>query len=195
MGREDECCHSTTGHCHGRISEINEVSEKGTSPRFCAALSAISFRSNLEAPRIPVREYRAFLETSRNALASVESLFDVQMQAVIPLVHQSLQSLQRTIVISNQQVSQSIRQSLLDMEQRLHSSEVDANRLAAIFQSVTNCSSEIARVLQTPSQELVQQPSLSSNILAISAVELMPRYKLSRTISSVRELWQEWEMD
>ena len=139
-------------------------------------------------------EYRSFLRRSKDALATVESPFDLQLQAVLPQVHQGLQNLQNTVVSSNRQVTQSIQQAMQDMEHRLQSSEIDSHRLAAIFRSVTNCSEEISRVLEVPEQDLPSQPSASSATPVMSALGSLPRYQMSRTISSVRELWQEWEI-
>ena len=49
-------------------------------------------------------------------------------------------------------------------------------------------------MLEVPEQDLRSQSSTSSTTPVMSALDPVPRYQTSRAISSVRELWEEWDI-
>lgn len=145
-------------------------------------------------------EYQQFRAQSQRALAEIQNPFSVQLQAVLPQVHEGLLSLHRTVVTTSQQLSQSLEPAIRDMEARLETSEQDSRRLASICQFLHQCSEGFSHILQSDPPVQPVQPSFSSSSSAplprqqdTPALDPVPDYRLSRTISTVRELWQEWD--
>ena len=146
-------------------------------------------------------EYQQFRAQSQRALAEIQNPFSVQLQAVLPQVHEGLLSLHRTVDTTSQQLSQSSEPAIRDMEARLETSEQDSRRLASICQFLHQCSEGFSHILQSDPPVQPVQPSFSSSSSSsplprqqdTPALDPVPDYRLSRTISTVRELWQEWD--
>jgi hypothetical protein len=148
-------------------------------------------------------EYQEFRAQCQRALAEIQNPFSVQLQAVLPQVHEGLLSLHRTVVTTSQQLSQSLEPAIRNLEARLETSEQDSRRLASLCQFLQQCSEGLSEILH--SDPLIQpiQPSSSSSPPPPSSslprqqdtptLDPVPHYRLSRTISTVRELWQEWD--
>jgi hypothetical protein len=149
-------------------------------------------------------EYRCFLDSSRQALTTVISPFDLQVRAVLPLVHQGLQNLQRTATTGFRQLSTSMQANQISSQQCMLQSLQDSERriqdnVGNMFQSVgvaiTHALSNPAETLP-PSQHRspqLLQPSASTVHPVLPSAEPVPQHAMSRHITSVRELWQEWE--
>jgi hypothetical protein len=149
-------------------------------------------------------EYRCFLESSKQALTTVTSPFDVKVRAVLPQVHQGLQNLQRTATTgfqqlrmsmqANQQSSQQFMQQFLqDSERRIQDNV--ANMFQSVGVAITHALHNPAEGLPPPqpsSPELLQ-PFTSTVDPVLPTTETVPQHSMSRAITSVRELWQEWE--
>src|ERR1700730_18520918 len=89
-------------------------------------------------------EYQQFRAQSQRALEEIQNPFSVQLQAVLPQVHEGLLSLHRTGVTPFQQLSQSSEPAIRDMEARLETLEQDSRRLASICQFLPQCSAGLS---------------------------------------------------
>jgi hypothetical protein len=157
----------------------------------------------------------------QSEMARSESPLSVQLQQVLPQVHDDLQGIQRSISVANAQVQEAqqripaairsdVSTLLSDLQERLATyigstvgAALDRERLNLVRHSVqryaNNCTSEIDRLLELPSVSVgeasTSAPSVIAHVLPSSTSSSQPPplpYKQPRQITGIAQIWQEW---
>ena len=146
-------------------------------------------------------DYLAFSETSRIALQALQSPFDLRLRDVLPQVSEKLHLLQQAVISSQHHVVQSIMQGMANMETRRPAPQMDMSSIVGIFaRHLDQCAIEMAQRSQSNSGSLQgASPSAMSSPSGpcpdTPTTAPMPRYAMSREITTVMEWWQEWDQE